>query len=55
MITSVIPQIGAQISAALVEMIFGITLVIFLIYEPRGLAHRWEIIKASYARWPFSY
>jgi branched-chain amino acid transport system permease protein len=55
MITSVIPQIGAQISAALVEMIFGITLVIFLIYEPRGLAHRWEIIKASYTRWPFSY
>jgi branched-chain amino acid transport system permease protein len=53
-ITSVV-QIGAQISAALVEMIFGVVLVIFLIYEPRGLAHRWEILKASYARWPFSY
>lgn len=54
-ITSVIPQIGAQISAALVEMVFGITLVLFLIYEPRGLAHRWEILKESYRLWPFSF
>jgi branched-chain amino acid transport system permease protein len=55
MITSVIPQVGAQISAALVEMVFGMTLILFLIYEPRGLAHRWEILKESYRLWPFSY
>jgi len=54
-ITSLIPQIGAQFSAALVEMAFGVTIVIFLIYEPRGLAHRWEILKESYRLWPFSY
>jgi branched-chain amino acid transport system permease protein len=55
MITSIIPALGAQISAALVEMVFGITLVLFLIYEPRGIAHRWEILKESYRLWPFSY
>jgi branched-chain amino acid transport system permease protein len=54
-IDAAIPQIGAQISAALVEMVFGSVLVIFLVYQPRGMAHRWEILKDSYRLWPFSY
>jgi branched-chain amino acid transport system permease protein len=54
-IDSAIPQIGAQISAALVEMVFGVILVVFLVYLPRGLAHKWEISKESYRLWPFSY
>lgn len=54
-ITSLIPQLGAQLSAALVEMTFGLAIILFLVYEPRGIAHRWEIIKASYRLWPFSY
>jgi branched-chain amino acid transport system permease protein len=54
-ISSMIPQIGAQISASLVEMTFGITIIIFLVFEPRGLSHRWEILKESYRLWPFSY
>jgi branched-chain amino acid transport system permease protein len=54
MITAMLPQIGAQISAALVEMVFGFVLIMFLIYEPRGLAHRWEILKQYYRLWPFS-
>jgi len=55
LITAAIPQIGAQISAALVEMTFGLTIILFLVYEPRGIAHRWEILKESYRLWPFSY
>lgn len=54
-ITSNIPQIGAQISASLVEMTFGIAIILFLVFEPRGLSHRWEILKESYRLWPFSY
>jgi branched-chain amino acid transport system permease protein len=54
-IAAIIPQIGAQISAALVEMTFGTTIVLFLVFEPRGLAYRWEILKESYRLWPFSY
>ena len=37
------------------EIFFGLILALFLIFEPRGLAHRWEIIKASYRLYPFSY
>ena len=36
-------------------MVFGLTIVLFLILEPRGLAHRWQLFKASYRLWPFSY
>lgn len=54
-ITSMFPQIGAQVSASLVEMTFGVAIVLFLVYEPRGLSHRWEILKESYRLWPFSY
>jgi branched-chain amino acid transport system permease protein len=54
-ISSMIPQIGAQISASLVEMTFGVTIILFLVFEPRGLSHRWEILKESYRLWPFSY
>jgi branched-chain amino acid transport system permease protein len=50
-----IPQLGAQISASLIEMTFGITIILFLVFEPRGLSHRWEILKESYRLWPFSY
>ncbi|HNQ18388.1 MAG TPA: branched-chain amino acid ABC transporter permease [Smithellaceae bacterium] len=54
-ISSIVPQIGAQISASLVEMSFGVAIILFLAFEPRGIAHRWEILKDSYRLWPFSY
>ncbi len=36
-------------------MLFGLVIVLFLILEPRGIAHRWSIFKSSYRLWPFSY
>jgi branched-chain amino acid transport system permease protein len=36
-------------------MLFGLIIVLFLVLEPRGLAHRWNLFKASYRLWPFSY
>jgi branched-chain amino acid transport system permease protein len=54
-VTTIIPQLGAQISASLVEMSFGLVVILFLVFEPRGLSHRWEIMKESYRLWPFSY
>jgi branched-chain amino acid transport system permease protein len=36
-------------------MLFGLIIVLFLILEPRGLAHRWNLFKAAYRLWPFSY
>jgi branched-chain amino acid transport system permease protein len=34
---------------------FGLALMLFLIFEPRGLAHRWNLIKAAWRLRPFSH
>jgi len=36
-------------------MLFGLAIILFLMLEPRGLAHRWALSKAAYRLWPFSY
>lgn len=36
-------------------LFFGLVLMLFLIIEPRGLAHRWRQLKASWRLRPFSY
>lgn len=46
---------GATAAPALMPIMFGLIILLFLIFEPRGLAHRWQIFKASYRLWPFSY
>ncbi len=43
---------GAQ---ALRPLFFGVALILFLIFEPRGLAHRWRILKAAWRLRPFSH
>ncbi len=40
---------------ALREGIFGLIIIMFLIFEPDGLAHRWKMIKNYWKLWPFSY
>ncbi|MFP4070841.1 MAG: branched-chain amino acid ABC transporter permease [Desulfovibrionales bacterium] len=40
---------------ALKEGIFGLVLVLFLIFEPEGLVHRWRLIKAYWKLYPFAY
>ncbi|KXK12894.1 MAG: ABC transporter permease [Chloroflexi bacterium OLB15] len=44
-----------NIYAALSPLIFGLALAIFLVFNPRGLAHRWEIIKIAWKLRPFSH
>ena len=41
--------------AAIKEGVFGLIIIGFLIYEPDGLAHRWQMIKSYWKLWPFSY
>ncbi len=48
------PWLGASPAAAMGLIAFGLAVSIFLIFEPRGLAHRWEIFKASYRLYPFA-
>ncbi|MGA2464944.1 MAG: branched-chain amino acid ABC transporter permease [Thermodesulfobacteriota bacterium] len=46
-------SVGAEL--ALQPIFFGIGILLFVIFEPRGIAHRWEMFKAYYRLWPFSY
>jgi branched-chain amino acid transport system permease protein len=55
MLAAIFPAIAAQAAASLGLIMRGLVIIIFLIFEPRGLVHRWEIIKSYYRRWPFSY
>ena len=45
----------AEVAIALEQGIFGAIIVLFLIFEPDGLAHRWKMIKAYWKLYPFSY
>jgi len=49
-----IPALGMTVATALPLLSLGLVIVIFLIFEPRGLAHRWEIVKNLYRLWPYS-
>ncbi len=49
------PQLGGAIAFAGMNVLLGAMIVLFLIFEPRGLAHRWNILKTTYRIWPFPY
>jgi branched-chain amino acid transport system permease protein len=41
--------------AFLREMAIGLIIIIFLVFEPDGLAHRWRQIKTYWKLYPFSH
>ena len=45
--------VGGQIIFASMNMLLGGIIILFVIFEPRGLVHRWNIIKESFRIWPF--
>jgi branched-chain amino acid transport system permease protein len=60
LITYLGPQISAMLAGAggaivfaSMNMLLGGIIMLFVIFEPRGLVHRWNIIKESYRIWPF--
>ncbi|MFW6126427.1 MAG: branched-chain amino acid ABC transporter permease, partial [Chloroflexota bacterium] len=52
---ALLPGISQTVSASLSLMAFGLIIMLFLIFEPRGLYHRWQLLKTSYRLHPFSY
>ncbi|HIE17473.1 MAG TPA: branched-chain amino acid ABC transporter permease [Dehalococcoidia bacterium] len=52
---SAFPTLPAGFTSGIGPMVFGLVIILFLILEPRGLAHRWALFKAAYRLWPFSY
>ena len=54
MATELYPNVFS-IFASLREMVFGVIVIWFLVFEPDGLAARWQTIKSYWKLWPFSY
>lgn len=48
------PDISSHL-LALKEGVFGLVLVLFLIFEPEGLVHRWRLLRASWKLYPFAH
>jgi branched-chain amino acid transport system permease protein len=48
-----IPSLGSDIVFASMNAFLGLVITGFLLLEPKGLMHRWNILKASYRLWPF--
>jgi branched-chain amino acid transport system permease protein len=59
LVTTVGPILSAvvapQAAASLSLIMRGLVIIIFLIFEPRGLAHLWYMVKAYFRLWPFSH
>ncbi len=58
--TQYLMNVGASAGAAITiaplrEFIFGLAIVLFVIFEPKGLAEVWRIIRSNFRLWPFSY
>lgn len=58
--TEYLMNMGASMDAAITiaplrEFVFGLAIVLFVIFEPKGLAEVWRIIRSSFRLWPFSY
>ena len=51
---STLTGVALQI-APLREFIYGLAIVLFIIFEPKGLAEVWRIVRSSFRLWPFSY
>jgi len=55
LLNEIFPKIGAGIIFSGVNVMFGVVILLFLIFEPKGIAHRWEIFKAYYRLFPYRY
>ena len=54
-LTEHLPLVRMNVTYATGTILFALVIIIFLIKQPRGLAHWWQIIKTSYRLWPYSY
>ncbi len=41
--------------ASLREFAFGLAIVLFILFEPKGIAELWRIVRSTFRLWPFSY
>ncbi len=49
------PINAPKIGPALGIISWAGVVILFLVFEPRGLAHTWEVLKARFRHWPFKF
>ena len=59
-LADILPQLfpfidAVNITSAINPILFGGALIIFLVLEPRGIAHRWEVFKVAWKIRPYAY
>jgi branched-chain amino acid transport system permease protein len=60
LVTQYLMNIGSSVGAAITiaplrEFVFGLAIILFIIFEPKGLAEVWRIVRSNFRLWPFSY
>ncbi|MEM7537624.1 MAG: branched-chain amino acid ABC transporter permease [Chloroflexota bacterium] len=53
-LSEMFPGQSAELLTSFRPIFFGVTLILFLIFEPRGMAYRWVLIKAAWRLRPFA-
>jgi len=58
--TEFLMNVGASTGIAITiaplrEFVYGLAIILFIIFEPKGLAEVWRIVRSSFRLWPFSY
>jgi len=48
-------QIAIQMGAGMGLIVFAVVVILFLVFEPRGLAHLWQVFNERMRHWPFKY
>jgi branched-chain amino acid transport system permease protein len=47
---------GIELTLAPVrEFVFGLAIVLFILFEPKGIAEVWRVVRSNFKLWPFSY
>ena len=46
---------AGDLATALRPLSFGLVIVLFLMFEPRGIANWWRIVRTYLKLWPFRY
>jgi branched-chain amino acid transport system permease protein len=52
-IGNVFPAFSGSAVGGFTLIFFGVVIILFLVFEPRGMAHRWQIILSTFRLWPF--
>jgi branched-chain amino acid transport system permease protein len=52
--SAIVTQLGLSL-APLREFFYGVAIVLFILFEPRGLAELWRIVRSNFRLWPFPY